>query len=50
MAGYTRYVKRTIRDAMAGYTGDVKRTSRDAMVIHEMLNERVEMQWLYTRC
>jgi hypothetical protein len=32
------------------YTRDVKRTSRDLMVIHEMLNERVEMQWLYMRC
>ena len=42
--------KRTIRDATAGYTRDVKWTSRDAMVIHEMLNERVEMQWLYMRC
>ena len=50
MAGYTRDVKWTIRDAMAGYTRDVKQTIWDAMVIHEMLNERSEMLWLYTRC
>ena len=33
-----------------GYTRDVKQMSRDAMVVHEMLNEKVEMLWLYTRC
>jgi hypothetical protein len=27
-----------------------KITGRDAMVVHEMLNERVKMLWLYTRC
>ena len=48
--GYTRDIKRTSRDNMNSYTSDDKWTSRDDMVMHDILNKRAKMIWLYTRC